>query len=166
MEYEPKSLFGGAITATLPKGWTDGSLIREIPDNQEVFTCPQTPRSMIIELLEYQAVPDQDALRVHFEEITRLNEAANTQLGTTAVFPGSIPMFTLIAQQVMGRKPHPVQVFMGLIRLPQAQTDIIITVHDPQPVLGAPMPHDSSPGMAILKSALQSFTVNDWSLFA
>lgn len=39
------------------------SLLREIPDNQEVFAHAKTDQSIIIEIMEYVQEPDEVALR-------------------------------------------------------------------------------------------------------
>ncbi|XP_072349626.1 ran guanine nucleotide release factor isoform X2 [Scyliorhinus torazame] len=54
--------------------------IREIPDNQEVFVHSGTDQSIVIELLEHQIqVPDQEAARYHFADITSSNDATGVE---------------------------------------------------------------------------------------
>lgn len=60
---EVRSLFGGAFTCRIPSRYMDISAVRDIPDHQEVMAEEgPTGRSVIVELLQYQAdVPDHEA---------------------------------------------------------------------------------------------------------
>lgn len=48
----PLELFGGAIKAALPPAFIDVSLVRDVPDNQEVYVDENTNVSAIVEILE------------------------------------------------------------------------------------------------------------------
>jgi hypothetical protein len=52
MNFETRSLYGGAISISLPKSFEDISNIRLVPDNQEVFVDRFSEDSVIIEVLE------------------------------------------------------------------------------------------------------------------
>ena len=60
-----RSLFGGAMTASLPLAWQDVSDLVPVPDNQEVFRLALPPpmareprvASVVIELLEPPPIP-------------------------------------------------------------------------------------------------------------
>ena len=41
--------------------------VRQVPDNQEVFTHSRTDQSMIIEILEFAEGADEDAVKYVFE---------------------------------------------------------------------------------------------------
>jgi len=41
------------------------SLLRQVPDNQEVFIHDTSDQSLTVELLSYVAEPDDQALRLH-----------------------------------------------------------------------------------------------------
>ena len=47
-----QSLFGGALSISIPDVFVNASNFREIPDNQEVFVSKDSDFSFIIELLE------------------------------------------------------------------------------------------------------------------
>ncbi|KAJ8320118.1 hypothetical protein KUTeg_001705 [Tegillarca granosa] len=105
-----RTLFGGALSAVLPPGAADVSQIRQIPDNQEVFTHSQTDQSLIIEILEMVQEPDESAIKCSSawyvlgqQNIAKYNEAAKNQIN----------------------------IHMGLFRLPDFTTDILITFNDP-----------------------------------
>ena len=73
------SLYGGAITCSLPSQRVDISEVRQVPDHQEVFAHPNTDQSIMIELLEYQNVASgEEAVRVHYQEISQANKSSET----------------------------------------------------------------------------------------
>ncbi|KAH3818445.1 hypothetical protein DPMN_120167 [Dreissena polymorpha] len=107
-----QQLFGGAFTVTLPEARNDMSVVRQIPDNQEVFVHPGTDQSIIIELMEAvdSQQPDEHAIRAEScwyilgeQNISKFNEAAKNS----------------------------VEIHMGLLRVPKYTTDILITFNDP-----------------------------------
>ncbi|OMH78409.1 Ran guanine nucleotide release factor, partial [Zancudomyces culisetae] len=68
-------LYGGYMSISIPNTLLDASQIRQIPDNQEVFLNPENDESLIVEILEYQDVPNSEALRVHFDNLAEENDA-------------------------------------------------------------------------------------------
>ena len=54
---EKRALFGGALESFIPGGFVDVSEFRQVPDNQEVFVDARSNRSIIIELLDSDSVP-------------------------------------------------------------------------------------------------------------
>nr|XP_046248639.1 ran guanine nucleotide release factor [Scatophagus argus]XP_046248640.1 ran guanine nucleotide release factor [Scatophagus argus] len=140
-------LFGGALSAVLPYTATDISELREIPDNQEVFVHTNTDQSLIVELVEYQGqVADQDAARYHFEDIAGSNKALGPgAFEVTSVMPLSKSELSLSdcssAWMLTGTQcvskfneeaRNIVTLHLGLFRLPQFSTDVLITFNDPQ----------------------------------
>ncbi|XP_072349627.1 ran guanine nucleotide release factor isoform X3 [Scyliorhinus torazame] len=145
---EPLSrpLFGGSFSAIIPPHSIDVSDIREIPDNQEVFVHSGTDQSIVIELLEHQIqVPDQEAARYHFADITSSNDATGvegTEIFSVEPFGGdqialqdpSSAWFLSGRQQVAKfneQARNTVMIHLALFRLPQYSTDILITFNDP-----------------------------------
>uniref|UniRef100_A0A3Q3EQT4 Ran guanine nucleotide release factor n=1 Tax=Kryptolebias marmoratus TaxID=37003 RepID=A0A3Q3EQT4_KRYMA len=146
---KPRALFGGALSAAVPLGATDISELREIPDNQEVFAHPHTDQSLIVELLEYQAqVADEDAARYHFEDLAGGNEAlepgAFEVSGVAALPRADLSLaecgcaWTLTGTQRVSKfneeARNTVAVHLGLLRLPQFSTDVLVTFNDPQSI--------------------------------
>lgn len=142
-------LFGGALSAVLPHSATDMSELREIPDNQEVFAHAHTDQSLIVELVEYQGqVADQDATRYHFEDIAGSNKALEPgAFEVTDVVPLSKSEVSLSdcssAWMLTGTQRvskfneearNVVTLHLGLFRLPQFSTDVLITFNDPQSI--------------------------------
>lgn len=142
-------LFGGALSAVLPQTATDISKVREIPDNQEVFAHAHTDQSLIVELVEYQGqVADQDAARYHFEDIASSNKALEPgAFEVTGVVPLSKSEVSLShcssAWMLTGTQcvskfnedaRNVVTLHLGLFRLPQFATDVLITFNDPHSI--------------------------------
>lgn len=71
-----RQLFGGAISMSLPSHWKDVSLIRQVPDHQEVYQdisstgCKNDGTyCCILEILERQDVNDSDAIEFFFHDL-------------------------------------------------------------------------------------------------
>ena len=69
-------LFGDCIQITIPTHWRDVSLVRQVPDNQEVFQdcTEETGGVLAVEILDHQSdVDDNDAARFFFEDLAESN---------------------------------------------------------------------------------------------
>ncbi|CAL8307015.1 unnamed protein product [Lota lota] len=139
-------LFGGALSAWIPHSARDVSDLREVPDNQEVFAHCHTDQSLIVELLEFQSqVEDQDAAKYHFEDIAGSNEALKPgTCDVTSVMPLSKSELSLsqcssawllhgaqCVSKFNEEARNAVTVHLGLFRLPQFSTDVLVTFNDP-----------------------------------
>ncbi|XP_046876553.1 ran guanine nucleotide release factor isoform X2 [Hypomesus transpacificus] len=139
-------LFGGALSATIPRNAKDISELREIPDNQEVFAHEHTDQSIIVELLEFQShVENEDAARYHFEDVAGSNKAVGP--GTSevktikALSKPELSMqecssaWLLTGTQAVSKfneeAKNIVSIHLGLFRLPQFSTDILVTFNNP-----------------------------------
>ncbi|XP_054900571.1 ran guanine nucleotide release factor isoform X2 [Poeciliopsis prolifica] len=166
-----RPLFGGALSAVVPDNVTDMSELREIPDNQEVFAHPHTDQSLIVELLEYQGqVADQDAARYHFEDIASSNSAREPgafEVSNVVALPKDdvsllecSSAWTLKGTQCVSKfneeARNTVGIHLGLLRLPQFSTDILITFNDPQSIT----PESSSASTA--QTHRDPWTVDDF----
>ena len=70
-----RELFGGAITIMLPETFEDVSVLREIPDHQEVFVDRDSEVSLIVELLEHDGtISDEHAPTYYFKDLASCNE--------------------------------------------------------------------------------------------
>ncbi|XP_047564421.1 ran guanine nucleotide release factor isoform X4 [Lutra lutra] len=135
-------LFGGAFSAALPPGALDVSDLRPVPDNQEVFCHRVTDQSLIVELLELQAhVQGEEAARYHFEDVggvqgARAMQVDNAQplvLENLALRNCCQEAWVLSGKQQVAKD---VTVHQALLRLPQYQTDLLLTFNDPPLSLG------------------------------
>lgn len=179
-------LFGGALSAVLPHSATDISELREIPDNQEVFAHAHTDQSLIVELVEYQGqVADQDAARYHFEDIAGSNKALEPgAFKVTDVVPLSKSEVSLShcssAWMLTGTQcvskfneeaRNVVTLHLGLFRLPQFSTDVLITFNDPQSIspdsssATSAEAHRESWTMLDFQRLLQTLTLHNPGLF-
>ncbi|XP_073507106.1 ran guanine nucleotide release factor [Phyllobates terribilis] len=141
---DQRPLFGGAMSAVLPPSVQDVSDLREIPDNQEVFVHPRTDQSIVVELLEYQwGVSDPDAARYHFEDVAASNDAEG-RADVLTVEPLPLAQlsltrcsgaWTLTGHQIVSkfskRAQNTVMMHMGLLRIQQHNTDLLVTFNDP-----------------------------------
>ena len=70
-----RELFGGAITIMLPETFEDVSVLREIPDHQEVFVDRDSEVSLIVELLEHDGtISDEHAPTYYFKDLATCND--------------------------------------------------------------------------------------------
>lgn len=147
-----RPLFGGAMSALLPNHVIDISEVREIPDNQEVFAHAHTDQSLIVELLEYQAqVADENAAVYHFQDIAGSNKAqepGQCEVSNVVPLPKSGLSFShcssawmLSGTQRVSKfnegAANVVNVHLGLYRLPQFSTDVLVSFNDPQSISSA-----------------------------
>lgn len=184
--YEAHPLFGGALLAVIPHSTTDVSELREIPDNQEVFAHAHTDQSLIVELVEYQEqVADQDAAKYHFEDIAGSNKAlepgafevtsvvalAKSELALSECSSAWMLTGTQCVSKFNEEARNTVTLHLGLFRLPQFSTDVLISFNDPQSI--SP---DSSSASAVgthqqpwtlqdFERLLQTLTLHDPGLF-
>ncbi|CAO2643721.1 Ran guanine nucleotide release factor [Lemmus lemmus] len=130
-------LFGGAFSAILPPGAIDVSDLRPVPDNQEVFCHPVTDQSLIVELLELQAhVRGEAAARYHFEDVGGVQGARAVHV--FSVHPLCLENLSLRgscqdAWFLSGKQQvaKDVTLHQALLRLPQYQTDLLLTFNQP-----------------------------------
>nr|XP_006627500.1 PREDICTED: ran guanine nucleotide release factor [Lepisosteus oculatus] len=167
-------LFGGALSAVLPHSICDISELREIPDNQEVFAHQHSDQSLIVELLEYQShVLDGEAARYHFEDVARSNEAGGPGVSEVRSLeplakallslPDCSSAWLLAGTQLVSKfneeAKNTVNIYLGLFRLPQHSTDIMVTFNDPVSI----SPLSSSTGGAS-EMATAPWTLEDFRL--
>uniref|UniRef100_A0A3Q3SHU5 RAN guanine nucleotide release factor n=1 Tax=Mastacembelus armatus TaxID=205130 RepID=A0A3Q3SHU5_9TELE len=183
---QARPLFGGALSAVVPQGATDISDLREIPDNQEVFAHAHTDQSLIVELVEYQAqVADQDAARYHFEDIASSNKALEhgasggtsvvalprSQLSLSECSSAWMLTGTQCVSKFNEEARNTVVLHLGLFRLPQFSTDVLVTFNDPQIVspesssATAVGPHSDRWTVQDFQRLLQTLTLHNPGLF-
>ncbi|XP_077573666.1 ran guanine nucleotide release factor isoform X2 [Stigmatopora nigra] len=184
---EPHPLFGGAFSAVLPHSAADVSQLREIPDNQEAFVHPNTDQSLIVELVEYQGhVSDPDAAPFHFEDIAGNNAAsqpgAHEIIGVIPLSKASLSLsachsaWVLTGIQCVSKynetARNRVRLHLGVFRLPQFGTDVLVTFNDPQSICpdSSSIPPAMEPGILPwtaddFQHLLQSLTLHNPELF-
>lgn len=187
-----RSLFGGAMTCAIPPNFTDVSLIREIPDNQEVYAEACTDRSLIIELLE--STTAAHPATAHFHQLAQDSRAtSSTILHSSTPSPTSYPNlfsddphFTLsvaYGTQTIAKfrdddsLANTVNIVLACVALPRADTHLLLVFNDPihlhphgnSAQLGVTVanPQQSAPEIraAVLAEALSTLKIVDWELF-
>lgn len=207
-------LYGGAITTVLPDGFLDVSLLREVPDTQEVYVNSRDPaasvsndglgynESIIFDLLQrIEVEDDRMALDFHLKEISELNGSSDwkilkydnelhgvlssTAAGAGAGAAGGVPQTCILLESVAkwGGVKEPPQILLscvGLLRLKDVDTDVLLTVNVPldpkrfpDEALTITNPQDSkvsiparvSVAYQLLQEIVRKFNVRDKSLF-
>lgn len=189
---QERQLFGGAMSVSLPTCFVDVSPIRQIPDNQEVFSHGETDRSLIIELLELQEVPsgvhpaafhldnlaeESDALQKETHQVRELPSPNFPQLasGDPALsISAAYGTHTVAKFRDPGEHASKVDVYLVCVRLPRVSTDLLIVFNDlialhPEGSSArsgstvAEMPEGASRDTP-LQIALRTLKIHDWSL--
>lgn len=154
--YSIRQLYGGAIEVVLPSRLNSLGEMLPIPDNQEVFSDPQSRASYIIELLQMEHPEnDAEAVKSLYEDLIENNQATDSLLiETTRSVLGS----HLIKAKMMVNSSW-VNLHICIKRLQQHQTDILFYISDPEG-----LPSDSfSP---ILQKFDESLEIKDPNLFS
>ncbi|ESO99532.1 hypothetical protein LOTGIDRAFT_213480 [Lottia gigantea] len=180
-----QSLYGGAMTVILPPQAIDVSQIRDVPDNQEVFTHNVTDQSIIFDILEYIEEPDHQAIQSHFQEVAEYNKASDNDV-TKIISIEEISKDELLltectkAYYVLGQQKvakfnetakNLMNLHLGLFRLPQFSTDILITSNDPVIISPESSSHNAIPTSADrwtvmdIKRVITSLKLLDTGLF-
>ncbi|OWF41224.1 ran guanine nucleotide release factor-like [Mizuhopecten yessoensis] len=179
-----KDLFGGALSAIFPPDAQDMSKFREIPDHQEVFTHSVTDQSIIVEILEYVQEPDDIALKTHYDDLVRDNdvkegdhvilEAAEMPSHKLAMSQCQSARYVLGQQKVSKFKEDStniINIHMGLFRIPEFTTDILVTFNDPVMINSMSSSNQAVPTNADrwtveeFQQLLATLTINDTGLF-
>jgi len=144
-----KDLFGGAITISLPDSFEDISLIRQVPDHQEVFVDRSTEASLIVELLNHEDnVANESAAHYYFEDLAECNEASNVQVISNQIvtdneFIPSLRCYSYAKCMLIGKQSvvkfrkkagsplDDIIIFLVVIRLANMGTDLLITYNAP-----------------------------------
>lgn len=184
-------LYGGAITTVIPEGFLDASLVREVPDTQEVFVNSRKPEekgkfndglglneSVIVDLLQQVgAKDDRAALEVHIEEIATLNQADSLHVSKFETLAPHTHVCVCIEDALKWGKrseKETVVVCTGLIRMGDVETDVVCSVNVPvtgeQPEELAELQRGELPARVnaaydLLKEMVSQFKVVDKSLF-
>ncbi len=149
-----RPLFGGAIRCLVPNSFSDVSLIRQVPDNQEVFADPSSDSSLIIEVLEASTPASEDprgAAAWHWDALAQDSGATSRTLvwagaldGTTAAarapnMSNSGGKLSLAAglQSVPKFRDaealaNSVRVHLACVELPQVRTHLVLSTAAPQ----------------------------------
>ncbi|GLC61056.1 multicopy suppressor of ts gsp1 [Pleodorina starrii] len=169
-----RELWGGAVTCTVPARLLDVSDMRPVPDHQEVYADAEADQALIFEIVEHDAaVPDEECGRHIFQDAATGNEAASASLeSVTSLGPQDAPHVQAGAYKCLvrgrqtvrrGRVPTDTDVLLAVLRLPQVQSDLVISLSTPVSTAEAAAARTEAPG--IMAQALGTLRVVDWDLF-
>lgn len=194
--WETKQLFGGAISCAMPISFEDVSIVRQVPDHQEVFVHKDSEMSLIIELLQYdESIPDDKAAVHYFEDLSLCNEAQQSKIESSEIVndPEFLPGIqnkkytkcALVGRQIVAKfnskNPNQpkdaVQILLMVLRLNDVGTDLLVTLNLPYAqqtardnsasLLQKPVVMETNVSPAdIMKITLHTLKILDWSLFA
>ena len=177
-----QQLFGGAIECDLPTTYEDVSLLREIPDNEEVFHEPSTDACLVVDILQFSAdVPDDAIAAFQFDDIAAANEVKSFQIedrgladskgGQRFLWCGGVQT-GIVKFRERETRGNDVYVWVGVCRLKEYDTDVVVSVSAPIRISEASSSHklgsvpDVARGKAVFESVLSSFKIKDFGLFA
>jgi Ran-interacting Mog1 protein len=127
MNYSVKKLYGEAIEASMLSRLNSLGDILPIPDVQEVFSDPENNCSYIIELLEKVEAAGPDAIATIFQDIVEANESTANSVTSQAELNDN----TYMLEGYMTVNQKKVFVYLLLIRIPNASTDLSFYISDP-----------------------------------
>jgi len=182
-----RELFGGAITASIPEAFKDASIVREVPDNQEVYVDINTDQSIIVELLEQAEDASNDECGLyHFKQLAEDNKAENFEIiKNEDIAPQDIPNIKIesIKKLVLGKQiiakfnekdpdaKNIVNIYLAVIRIPSIETDMLISYNCPVYIGSKSSSRTQSKegqetiSDEIFKQLIKSFNVVEWDLF-
>lgn len=182
-EYGKRDLFGGAITLCLPHTFDDVSIIRQVPDHQEVYVDKHSDMSIIVEIFSYEdTIPTERAALHYFDDLAQCNLAQDVKVHSHEIitdpafipnirqtFPkcaviGSQSITKFAREHSVAAAAEIVQIWLVLVRLPSVGTDLLITLNSPTSKTTGTEP--ALQPEQIMKHALNSFTIVNWALFA
>lgn len=185
-------LFGGAMAMSLPECFIDVSPIRQIPDNQEVFSHGETDRSVIVELLELHHIQsDTQPAAFHLDNLAEESDALQKETHKVMELPPSefpqlvsgdpaisisVAYGTHVVTKFRDASEHAshVDVYLACVRLPRVSTDLLIVFNDP--VILHPEGSSARSGSTVAETtpgahrdktlhiALRTLRIHDWSL--
>ncbi|GBC04640.1 hypothetical protein RclHR1_00580005 [Rhizophagus clarus] len=157
----------------IPPSFEDVSDVRKVPDNQEAFADVNTDQSIIIEILEFVKQTTNDDAASTIQQITQLTSQEVPNL------PSDTLMYFCTGQQSVAKfnekDPNArnlVNIYLALLRLPNYDTDIVITYNIPILIGAASSSRQTAQegniqvGFEEFKRMLATFKINNYDLFA
>ena len=188
--YGRRALYGGMVELECPARLRDVAEMRPVPDHQECFVDAAADQSLIVEVLELKAgvggAGQPPAAEFFFRDLAEANEALeHAVLELRELAPGELPHLAacrgsvaLGVQRVVKHREddatgNRVAMLLANIRIPEKDTDILLTVNTPVEVspessiseLGDAPLRAAGEARALFFHALKTFKINDWGLF-
>jgi hypothetical protein len=177
-------LFGGAIVCDFPPSYEDVSILRDIPDSEEVFQEAATDSSIIIELVEYQdGVEDEDIATFHFNNIAEINQVRSSRVEETTKIqrPGEAFRHFICCSGVQTgvikfREQDPIgndiSVWLAVARMKSLNLELVVSVSAPISISQTSSSHTlgSVPnvqlGKQVFERIVATLCILDYGLFA
>ncbi|GAA6001157.1 hypothetical protein JCM10207_007437 [Rhodosporidiobolus poonsookiae] len=192
MQSQPRQLYGGAISASLPPSYLDASDLRQVPDTQEVFLSPDSDLSLIVEVLELVKDDGSEesleaAVRFHFSSLAHDNSASSSTVTSTTLppvpaafspthnstsHPTLLGPTLLTGTQTVSKFNRPeseadtVLIHLALWRIPERDADVTLCVNFPVKMGETGEERDPAEAKRVFVEAVKSFKVEDFGLFA
>lgn len=167
------------MTCEVPSFLDDLSKVLVVPDQQEVFVSDSGSNSVIIEVLEYQEVPDAEAAQFFFNDLSKENSALSSRVleSTLTRAGGQSPMIHTVAllkgefdaKKKGATTPDHVIVRLAVIRIPEHRADIVITMNEKTHDASEPERQEMvDPALLDItfRGIIDSFRIIDYGLFA
>ena len=185
-----RSLYGGALSVSLPTRFEDVSHFRPVPDHQEVFADTATDQSFIVEVNQLLSCSDEQAGVEHMQELADVSGAVSNAVQSSTALPVSAfpllsppPAFaSLTASDMLVSKyrdsssaANAVRVWLLVVRLAREQTDLLLILNSPkawseQTSIGSSTATErravsDDESEAVMREACSTLRVNDYGLF-
>lgn len=142
-----RSLYGGALSVSLPTRFEDVSHFRPVPDHQEVFTDTTTDQSFIVEVNQPLPCPDTEAGVQHMQELAEVSGASSSAVQSSTALPASaFPLLSpppaaaslTVSDMLISKyrdehsRANAVRVWLLVVRLAREQTDLLLILNSPK----------------------------------
>ncbi|CDI77356.1 mog1 protein, putative [Eimeria acervulina] len=166
------------MSCEIPSYLDDMSNILVVPDQQEAFVNDDGSISVIIEVLEYQHVPDAKAAEFFFGDLMDANAALSSRvLESWSALKGESLVAGHTVASLKGefdvRKkgaaaPDHVCVRLAVIRIPEHRADVVISMNARDDTYGSSgaQPGGSASLDDTFRVILESFNILNYELFA
>jgi len=173
MSSQQRNLFGDTITFSIPPRCIDVSEIRQVPDNQEVFLYPDSPISIIVEVLERVAEnDDEEAAKFHFSSLAGDNSAASSSIERVSRIPGDrggdtpspiVLHGTQLVHKFNSAVLDTVRIFLAVFRIKSKNVDLVLSMNVPLETVEGRV--DDTKYQLDFDTAVKSLHVLDFGLF-
>lgn len=188
-----RDLFGGAMSMSLPKRFLDISDFRPVPDTQEVFTDADKDETVVVEILGFhEDQSDAEAASFFFTDLAEQSDATSFRVEKHLILDDdSVPLISPkhVKVAAIGSQDVPkfrdgknaanrLRVYLAVMRLKQVEADVLVYVVSPVSISSLSSSSkvvgddvlangcDQALAENNWRSALKSFEIRDWSLFA
>ncbi|CRH01630.1 nuclear import protein MOG1, putative [Plasmodium relictum] len=157
--------FNKYIKMVIPDSYLDVSKFRVIPDNQEVYVHKLDNKCIIIEILCYQNIDNNEKGKFYFYDLAKENDSIENIiiLDNNAIPHSQKNYFLVVGKQKVKKQNSQVYenilLYICIFPFKEYNADILITWNIPREDLNI------QPELNIFNEMIQSFRILDFSLF-